>query len=185
MYALFLSVSIFIFIFINRTEKLKERNRKKQVFVCSLIIISKFLLAYIEIYIVLLLRYEIDGTIEQRQGSGRPTKLSMELLRTVETQMRKDDETTVVQLHKLLVSLGHEVSLMTILNSQRLLGWTLRGSAYCQLIHQPNKGKCLAWATENVECEFEVKMSFRQMKLLFKWSITGNFVMGKGGAANL
>ena len=100
-------------------------------------------------------RYEIDGTIERRQGSGRPTKLSMEVLRIVEIQMRTDDETTAVQLHKLLASLGHEVSLTTILNSRRLLGWTFRGSAYCQLIRQPNKVKRLAWATENMECEFE------------------------------
>ena len=49
--------------------------------------------------------------------SGSPTKLFMELLRIVETQTRKDDETTAVQLHKLLVGLGHEVSLMIILNS--------------------------------------------------------------------
>ena len=103
---------------------------------------------------VFLRRYEIDGTIERRPGSGRPTKLSIELLRIVETQMRKDDETTAVQLHKLLVSLGHEVSLVTILNSRRLLGWMFRGSAYCQLICQPNKMKRLAWATENTECEF-------------------------------
>ena len=75
-------------------------------------------------------RYEIDGTIERRQGSGRSTKLSMEVLRIVETQMRTDDETTAVQLHKLLASLGrHEISLTTILNSRRLLGWTFRESA--------------------------------------------------------
>lgn len=100
-------------------------------------------------------KYEIDGTIKRRGGSGRPTKITMEMLKIVETQMRSDDETTAIQLHKILVSLGHEVCLATILNSRRLLGWTFRGSAYCQLIREVNKEKRLAWANNNKDLKFE------------------------------
>ena len=61
-------------------------------------------------------------------------------------QMRKDDETSAVQLHALLVSRGYRISLRTILRCRTSLGWTFRGSSYCQLIRAANKEKWLAWA---------------------------------------
>ena len=72
-------------------------------------------------------------------GSGRPTKITLEVLRIVEEQMKKDDETTAVQLQKILVDKGHALSLKTILTSRLKLGWTFRGSAHCQVIRDANK----------------------------------------------
>ena len=60
--------------------------------------------------------------------------------------MRKDDETTAMQLHTLLVNRGYRVSLRTILRCRTSLGWTFRGSSYCQLIRAQDKEKRLAWA---------------------------------------
>ena len=54
----------------------------------------------------------------------------------VKQQTRDDDETTAVQLHTLLLRHGHT---MTVLRCRAALGWTLSGSAYCQLIRQQNK----------------------------------------------
>lgn len=50
-------------------------------------------------------------------GSGRPTKITRDVLSIVEAQMQADDETTAVQLQKLLVHVdnGHPLSLKTIL----------------------------------------------------------------------
>ena len=62
--------------------------------------------------------------------------------------MRRDDETTAVQLHALLRRHGHNISPSTILRSRSALGWTFRGSAYCQMIRQPYKEKRLAFARE-------------------------------------
>ena len=80
-------------------------------------------------------------------------------MQIVEAQMQADDETTAVQLQKLLVDRGHPLSLKTILASRRQLGWTFRGSAYCQIIRKENKQKRLEWATkhlnEAVNNEFE------------------------------
>ena len=79
----------------------------------------------------------------RRTGSGRPTKLNIDVLRIVELTMRKDDGTTAVQLYKILLNQGHDICLATILNSRKILGWTFRGSAYYQLIRPANNIKRL------------------------------------------
>ena len=98
----------------------------------------------------LLKKYRETGTIARRPGSGRPTKITQEVLRIVEQQMRRDDETTAVQLQKVLADEGHSLSLKTILTSRLKLGWTFRGSTYCQVIRDSNKQKRLVWAMENL-----------------------------------
>lgn len=49
-----------------------------------------------------LLKYERTGSIGRRPGSGRPSKISSQVLDIVEAQMLLDDETTAVQLEKIL-----------------------------------------------------------------------------------
>ena len=63
--------------------------------------------------------------------------------------MRRDDETTASQLHVLLTSLGYSLDLRTILRCRTSLGWTFRGSAYCQLIRDVNKQKRLEFARDH------------------------------------
>ena len=43
--------------------------------------------------------------------------------------MQEDDETTAHQLHRALLEAGS-----TIIRGRTELGWTFRGSAYCQLM---------------------------------------------------
>lgn len=93
-------------------------------------------------------RVRATGLTARRAGSGRPTKLTAEVKEIIEAAMRNDDETTAVQLHALLVSKGHNLSLTTILRCRKALGWTFRGSAYCQMIREANKVKRLQWATQ-------------------------------------
>ena len=94
----------------------------------------------------LLRKYRAIGTIMRRPGSGRPTKITADVLSLVEGQMRADDETTAVQLQHLLAVSSCRLSMSTILRSRILLGWTFRGSAYCQLIRDANVEKRLRWA---------------------------------------
>ena len=49
----------------------------------------------------------------------------------------------------MLQAKGIVLSRSTILRCRRGLGWTYRGSAYCQLIREANKAKCLAWCIEH------------------------------------
>ena len=50
--------------------------------------------------------------------------------------MRADDETTAVRLRAILIAKGYSHSLSTVLMCRKVLGWTFRGSAYCQMIRQ-------------------------------------------------
>ena len=75
----------------------------------------------------------------KKTGSGRPTKVTPAILAIVEHKMAEDDETTAVQLQKLLTEKGHPLSISTIIRTRSELGWTFRGSAYCQLIRDVNK----------------------------------------------
>ena len=68
--------------------------------------------------------------------------------------MQADDKTTAVELKHKLDANGIKLSLSTILRCRRALGWTYRGSAYCQLITEPNKLKKLSWSLENQNNDF-------------------------------
>lgn len=92
--------------------------------------------------------YRETGTIKRREGSGRPSKLTPTVRDLVEQKMMEDDETTASQLHKYLMDNGILISLSTILRCRTSLGWTFRGSAYCQLIRLENKSKRLEWARQ-------------------------------------
>ena len=64
---------------------------------------------------------------------------------TIEEMMQADDdEARAVQIHSYLLRHDHRLlSLSMILRGRCELGWTYRGSAYYQLIHQVNKEKQL------------------------------------------
>ena len=69
--------------------------------------------------------------------------------------MKKDDQTTAVQLYKILLNQGHQICLATLLNSKKISGWTFRVLAYCQLIRPANKIKRLKWAKENTDLQVD------------------------------
>ena len=94
-------------------------------------------------------RFQKTATIARKEGSGRPSKITDRVRELVERRMREDDETTATQLHTLLSSCGISISLSTILRCRSTLGWTFRGSKYCQLIRHQNKMKRFLWASEN------------------------------------
>ena len=102
-----------------------------------------------------LCKFQETGSILRRVGSGRPLKVTAEIKQIVEDQMRKDDETTAYQLHHLLSEKGYSISLRTILRCRTTLGWTFRGSAYCQLIRDANKLTRLQWAQEHRDDLFD------------------------------
>lgn len=52
-------------------------------------------------------KYEKTGTVARRPGSGWPSKVTGEVKKIVEQQMRDDDETTAHQLHALLNNKGY------------------------------------------------------------------------------
>ena len=99
-------------------------------------------------------KFEETGNFNRHVGSGRPSKVTCEIKQVVEEQMLHD-ETTTVQLYRLLRDRGYNVGLRTVLHCRTSLGWTFRGSAYCQHIHECNRVKRLAWAQEHLAESFD------------------------------
>ena len=112
--------------------------------VCSRVGIAKFIKVFLR-----------TGSICRQPGSGRPSKVTREVKDLVEQQMRLDDETTAYQLHQLLTNAGYSISLRTILRCRTSLGWTFRGSAYCQVIREANKQKRLNFARKYRDDTFD------------------------------
>jgi len=100
-------------------------------------------------------KYEETGCITRTTGSGGHLKIMEEIKALVETKVREDDETTACQLQAFFIDHGYWFSLLTILKYCTSLGWTFRGSAYCQLIREENKVKRLQWAQTHVDDNFE------------------------------
>lgn len=96
-------------------------------------------------------RYSRTRSIARQEGSGRPTKITPDVRLLVEQQMLTDDETTAYQLHQMLTRKGIQISIATILRARKELGWTYRGSAYCQLIRNANKLKRVEWAEQYLD----------------------------------
>ena len=102
-----------------------------------------------------LAKYRKTGSIGRHPGSGRPSIANRVVKEFVKQQMRLVDETTAHQLHQLLRDRGYSLSLRTVLRCRTSLGWTFRGSSYCQLIREPNKLKRLEWAQKHINDEFD------------------------------
>ena len=99
--------------------------------------------------------YRRNKTSKPLPRNSRPTKLMERVLELIEQKMQSDDETTVKELALLIRSeFGYWISLRTVLKGRKLLSWTSRGAAYCQLIRQQNKEKRLRWARENLHDDF-------------------------------
>ena len=97
-----------------------------------------------------LVRVGETGSIARRPGSGRPRKRTEEVKEIVESAMRADDETTAKQLREKLAGEGYALLEMSVLRCRSELGWTYRGSAYCQMIRAANRAKRLEWAQQYV-----------------------------------
>ena len=86
----------------------------------------------------------------RKPGTGSASKINEEIRRLIDARMEEDDETTAVELQQLLKSESYDASLSTILRWRMDLGWTSKGTKYCQMIHDANKEKRLKWAEENI-----------------------------------
>ena len=79
-------------------------------------------------------KFEETGCITKLPGSGCPSK---------------------IMAVKAVVDRWYRISLWTVLRCRTSLGWTFRGSAYCQLIREANMTKRLLWAQQYLNDSFE------------------------------
>lgn len=101
------------------------------------------------------------GSIGRCPGRGRPTKQTEEVNEVIKVAMQTDDETTSKELREQLASAGPSISLTTTLRCRRGLGWMVRRSAYCQMIHEENKAKHREWARKHLH---EAETGFLDVK---------------------
>ena len=97
-------------------------------------------------------RYATTCSIKRARGSDRRPKATLGVRTIVEAQMRTDDRKTAEELRRILREKHHTLSLSTILRCRPSLGWSFRGSSYCQMIREPidqrYKVKRLEWALQ-------------------------------------
>ena len=94
-------------------------------------------------------RYKESGTIARTPGSGRTPKVNPEICKLIEEQMQRNDETTVLELKQLLKKERFDASGTLIHQQRKNMGWTSKGTRYCQMIQDVNKEKRLNFAKEN------------------------------------
>ena len=92
-------------------------------------------------------RFKQYCTIVRIPGSERHSKITPVIKQLGDTKLVEDDETTAMQLQKMLLANRFQLSINMILRSWSKLGWTFRNSTYCQLIRDVNKAKRVEWAS--------------------------------------
>ena len=102
-----------------------------------------------------LMRYCKTNSINRASGSGHLSKLTEDVLRLIDVEMKKNDETTATTLCTFFLQHGLEISIRTILRGRKQLGWSYCGSAYCQLIWEPNNVKRKDWALKYLHDDFQ------------------------------
>ena len=122
-------------------------------------------------------RYLESETIHCLPGNGRILKITGEIKEIVKQQTRTDDQTTAMQLHRLLNDKGYSISFRTVLQSRVSLGWTFRGSLYCQLIRKVKKKNDSG--LHKIILKTTSMMSFLRMNALFKLSPIAASVAGR------
>ena len=95
-----------------------------------------------------LMRYCKTNSISRASGSGRLNKLTEDVLRLIDLEMMK-------QLRTFFLQHGLEISIRTILRGRKQLGCSHCGSAYCQLLREPNKVKRKDWALKYLHDDFQ------------------------------
>ena len=98
---------------------------------------------------------KVHGSALPLPKSGGPTKLTDTALEKIDDAMLQDDEATTKEL---VVALQGAASIHVKVycpKGHRLLGWTFRGAAYCQLIRVQNREKRLHWAQKYLGKDFD------------------------------
>ena len=104
--------------------------------------------------ITFLKNFEETGCLTRRLGSGRPSKATAEIKGNCGAPNARGQQ-DYGSLRCILVARKYNITLRTILRCRTALGWTFCGSAYCQLIQETNKDKCLAWVQAHLHETFD------------------------------
>lgn len=108
------------------------------------------------------------GTVADLVRSGRPRKLNYAQRQMIDEQMEKDDETSSLDLQRVLWQKSEViVSTSTIRRERQALGWVQENTHFCQVIRKANKAKCMEFFTRVTETRerYDKLMLFSQMSV--------------------
>ncbi|KAK3104734.1 hypothetical protein FSP39_008937 [Pinctada imbricata] len=97
------------------------------------------------------------GKLYRDNKNGRTSKLfkNCTIRSIIDDRLKKNDEETAKSLQVYLQYRNFQLSISTINRIKQSLGWTLRGTRYCQLIREANKPKRVQWANDHISDTFE------------------------------
>ena len=95
--------------------------------------------------------YRSNKSVLRKSGSRRKTKITPEVKCIVEAKIQSDSETTATQLQQVLHISGISISLTTLKQYRRELGWTFHGSRYSHMIRELNRVKRLEWCVQQIQ----------------------------------
>ena len=104
--------------------------------------------------------YAQTGSLERKPRDQWRRKVTPAILAFIEQQMENNDETTAEEMRNLIEEqLGVLLTSRTVLRARKSLGWTFRGTKYCQLIREVNKTKRLDFVSQyaNFDAERDVE----------------------------
>lgn len=93
--------------------------------------------------------FQETGSAVRRPGTGGKQKVTADVLDCIDSHLEKNDEATLADLQLDVHQRGVDVSHSTIHRSKAKLGWTSKGTKYCQMIRAANVEKRLDWARGN------------------------------------
>ena len=95
-------------------------------------------------------KFKDMGTITRKAGTGRKPTKTRTVLEFIDREITKDDEILLGDLKSKVEEQGLKASISSVHHWKQELGWTSKGTKYCQMVQEANVGERLAWAKENV-----------------------------------
>ena len=101
---------------------------------------------------MLICKYKRTGSVADEQKTKWPRKLQDEHYRFIDDTMAENDELTSLQLYNMFEEKYPEVSISisTIKQARRELGWVAKRTRYCAMIAERNKEKRVEWCQEQI-----------------------------------
>lgn len=132
-----------------------------------------------------LMKYKQTVTIGRWPGSGRSSKILLQILDIVEAQMQIDDETTAVQLQKILADQRHKLSWKSILRLRSKLGWPFHGRPTAN--SSENRTRQRGWSGQSrmkmLLLTVSLLMLHGLMSVAFSWRVIKDLAVGIGKAS--
>ena len=124
-------------------------------------------------------KIKLTGSTKNLARSGQPRKLNEAAKAFINSQMRKNDETTSHQTQRRLARRGVIVHASTVRRSRQQQGWTLQKTRYCQLIVTQTKSSSWHLPRKLWRLVIPFMVLFLRMSALSPWNSFAECAIGE------